>query len=146
MQGWFVGGLDFDDVTGSSGGVVEDVFIALGYMEIVVRDGLHVEAPAGIAAGAEGIVDHVAYGCDSHVAHAVEGTGTDGEELVGPEEIGLFGPCDSEQIAVETADGGTHGKAEGDLIDRRVWGIVVEGVEGNDLMAKTFQSPGSIET
>src|SRR5206468_4168939 len=53
VQRRLVGGLDFDDVARASGGVVEDVLIALDDVEIVVRDVLHVETPAGIAAGAE---------------------------------------------------------------------------------------------
>ena len=145
MQGRLVGGLDLDDVACAAGGVVEDVFVALDYVEVVVGDGLHVETPAGVAASAEGVVDHVADGGDAHLAHAVEGAGTHGEELVGPEEVGLFRLCDLKQVAVEPGDGRAGGEAVGDFVDDGVRGVVVEGVQGNDLVAETLQGPEAIE-
>ena len=60
-------------------------------VEIEVGDVLHVEAPAGILAGAEGVVDHVADGRDAERAEAVEGAGAQPEDFIGPEEVGLFG-------------------------------------------------------
>ncbi len=112
MEGGLVGGLDLDDVTGSARGVVEDVLVALDDVEIVVRDVLHVETPAGIAAGAEGVVDHVADGGDAHGAQAVERAGAHGRGACRPRRGRAFRCGDAEEIAVEAIDGWAGGEAE----------------------------------
>jgi len=114
-------------------------------VEIVVRDVLHVETPAGVAARAEGVVDHVADSGDVQGAHAVEGFGAHGKKLVGPEEVGLFGFSDAEQIAIEAVDGGAGGEAMGDLADEGTSRQIVEGVEGDDVMAEALKCPEAIE-
>ena len=145
MQRGLVGGLDFDDVARASRGVVEDVLVALDDVEIVVRDVLHVEAPAGVAAGAEGVVDHVADAGDAHGAETVEGFGAQRKKFVGPEEVGLFGLGDAEEIAIDAVDGGAGGEAMGDLADEGTSRQVVEGVEGDDVMSEALKCPEAIE-
>ena len=122
MDGRLVGGLDLDDVACAARGVVEDVLVALDDVKVVVGDVLHVETPAGVAASAEGVVDHVADGGDAHRAEAVEGAGAHREELVGPEEVGLFALGDAEEVAVEAGDGRAGGEAMGDLADEGIRG------------------------
>ncbi len=145
MDGGLVGGLDLDDVAGAAGAVVGDVAVSLDDVEVVVGDVLHVEAPAGVLTGAEGVVDHVADGGDAHGAEAIEGAGLHREELVGPEEIGFFALGDVDEVAVETIDGRTGGEAKDDLADEWVGRQVLVGVEGNDLVAETLQSPEAVE-
>jgi len=137
--------VDLDDVAGAVAAVVGDVAVALDDVEIVVGDVLHVEAPAWVAAGAEGVVDHVADGGNVHGAEAVESAGAHPEELVGPEEVGLFAFGDSEEVAVEVVDGGAGGEAEDDLADEGVGGVVLVGVERDDLMAEALQRPEAVE-
>jgi len=145
VDGGLVGGLDLDDVAGSVVAIVGDIFVALDDVEIVVGDVFHVETPAGILAGAEGVVDHVANSGDSHGSHAIECGRAHPEELVCPEEIGFFGFGDAEEIAVETADSGTCGKAEDDLAEEWVVRQVLVSVEGDDLMAEPLQCPEAVE-
>ena len=145
VQGRLVGSLDFDDIACAAGGVIEDVLVALGDVQIVMGDGFHVEAPAGIAARAKGVVDHVADGSDAEGAHAIEGAGTHGEKLVGPEDVGFFSFGDADEITVKARDRWTSGETKGDLVEDGIGGVVVKGVEGDDLMAETLQCPGTIE-
>ncbi len=145
MDGGLVGGLNLDDVTGSALAIVEDVFVALDDVQIVVGDVLHVEAPAGVAARAEGVVDHVADGSDAHPAQGGEHGGLGPEDLVGPEEIGLFACGDVEQIAVEAIYGWAGSDAVSDGAEKLIGGRVVQGIEANDGVAEPFEGPETIE-
>ena len=145
MQRRFVGGLDLDDVACAARDVVVDVFVALDDMQIVVGNVLHVETPAGIAAGAEGVVNHIANGGNAQLAHAIQGAGMEEEQLVSPEEVGSFSRGYAEEIAIEPGDGGTCREPKGGLADQWVSGQIIEGVEGDDLMTEAFKRPESIE-
>jgi len=145
VDGGLVGSLYLDDIAGSAAAIVGDILVALNDVKIVVRDVFHVETPAGILACAEGIVDHITNSGDSHGSHAIECGGAHPEELISPEEIGLFGCGDTEEIAVETADRGTCGKTEDDLVEERVVGHVLVRIEGDEQMAEPLQCPEAIE-
>ena len=106
MQRRLIGGLNLDDIACASRGVVENVFVALNHVQIVVGNVLHVETPAGVAAGAEGIVDHVTDAGDAQGVKMTECPGAHGEEFIGPEEIWSLGLGDLQKVAIETIDGG----------------------------------------
>jgi hypothetical protein len=138
VQGGFVGGLDLEDVASAAATVLRDVFVALDDVEVVVGDALPVEAPAGVATGAEGVVDHIADGGDAEGAETVEGSGTDPEELVAQDDVGLFGLGEVKEIAVEAAYTGAGDEAYYDAADEAAGRLVVEDVEGDDGVAETF--------
>jgi hypothetical protein len=50
-----------------------------------------------------------------------------------------------EQVAVEAVDGGAGGEAMSDFADEGTSRQIVEGVEGDDVVAETLQSPEAIE-
>jgi len=77
--------------------------------------------------------------------HAVEGFGPHRKKLVGPEEVRLFGFSDAEQIAIEAVDGGAGGEAMSDLSDEGTSRQIVEGVEGDDVVAESLKCPEAIE-
>ena len=145
VQRGFVGRLDLDDVACPAGGVVEDVLVALYDVEIVVRNVLHVEPPAGVATRAKRVVDHIAHGSDIHGAQAVESGRSHVEELVGPDEVGLYFCGDAEEFAIETGYGGTGGETKRDLANQAIARQVVEGVEGDDLMTEPLECPEAVE-
>ena len=145
MQSGLVRSLDLDDVTRSPRGVVKDVLVALDHVQVVVRYGLHVKPPAGVATGTKGVVDHIADSGDSQVAHTIDRAWAHGENFVIPKKVRLFCLGNSNQVAVDTVDGWTGGESKNNFADNGVRGFVVKRVERDDLMAETLQSPETIK-
>jgi hypothetical protein len=113
-------------------------------VEIVVGYVFHVETPTGVSTGAEGVVDHVTDAGNAQRSQAIEGFGAHRKKFVGPEEVGLFGFGDAEEIAIEAVYRGAGGEAMSDFPDKRTSREIVEGVEGDDMVAKAFKCPEAI--
>src|SRR5580698_2217015 len=82
VDGWLVGRLNLEDVAGAMLPVLDDILVPLHDVEVEVSEAFLVEAPAGVAANAEDVVDHVADADDAHAAQFHESLGMEREQLV----------------------------------------------------------------
>ena len=140
-----VRGLNFKDVASAVLSVFDDIFIALDGMQIEVRKVLLVEPPAGIAAHAKDVVDHVADADDAHAAELLERAGLKRKQFVGPEDVGTLTFSDCEDVAIETADTRAELRTIDELAQERLRMLVIEGVQRNDLVSLTLERPEPIE-
>jgi hypothetical protein len=120
VQRRLIGCLNLDDVASAARRIIQDIFVALDDVQIVIRDVLHVKPPAGVWSRAERVVDHVADGDDAHIAHAVKGLGAHPQKFVGPQQVGPFSLCNLDEIAVETIYTSSGDQTMGDLADKRI--------------------------
>jgi hypothetical protein len=145
VQRRLIGCLNLDDVASAARGIVQDIFVALDDVQIVVRDVLHVKPPAGVSSRAKRVVDHVADGDDAHGAHAVQGLGAHPQKFVRPQQVGSFSLGNLDEVAVETIHPGAGDQTMGDLADKRITRDISIGVEGDNLMPEPLQGPEAIE-
>src|SRR6185437_13029320 len=99
-----VGGLNLEDIACAVLAVFDDVLVPLHDVEVEVSEIFFVEAPAGIAAHAKDVVDHVAGADNAHAAQPGQSVRLEREQLVGPEDVGALALRDCEDGAIEACD------------------------------------------
>ena len=133
------------DVACAALAVVFEALVALGDVEIELGDAGDVAAPAGVAARAEGVVDHVADGLDAHAPHGFERLWSEEQGLVGPQKMGLLSFRKREKVTVEARCVGSAGGSEGERVQEIVLRAIRESVQLKDSFSGAAERPKAIQ-
>ena len=139
VDGGFERRLNLDYVARTGGKVIPHVRITLGTVQVVVRNRLHIESPAGVPSRTEEVVDHVRHRANAHRTKSVQRCRLHPQGLIRPQHLRLFRACSGEHVAVEARHLRSGNKAKLHASQQRLLRPVVVLVQRDDLVSGTQQ-------